>query len=313
MSFPSRRTRLSNVQKSWWKAVLTPGWVITAVLIIAFTYTAFTVLAPWQLGKNERTVERNEAITTAFETDPVPFGEVVAADNTLPAERIWRRVELTGRYQPEAEVLLRLRPVNSEAAYQILTPLTITVGDHAGTVVTINRGYVVMENGTVPRFEAAPTGEVSLVGYAQAREEATGREPVVADGYTQIFDISPESIAAATGVTPIGPYVQLAEDQPGVLTAIPIPKLDRGPYLSYGIQWIAMGIGAPIGLGYFLWAQAKERRRDAQEQAELAALLAADAARTPAGPPDSAGRSRYGDRGKVNPWEKWANRNEQRF
>ena len=31
-----------------------------------------------------------------------------------------------------------------------------------------------------------------------------------------------------------------------------LPHLDAGPFLSYGIQWIAFGIIAPIGVGYFV-------------------------------------------------------------
>lgn len=64
-------------------------------------------------------------------------------------------------------------------------------------------------------------------------------------------------------------YVQLSADQPGVLNAIPVPKLDRGSHLSYGFQWIAFGIMAPLGLGYFIWAEIRERRRVRDEEQEL--------------------------------------------
>lgn len=65
-------------------------------------------------------------------------------------------------------------------------------------------------------------------------------------------------------------YVQLAEGQAGEITAIPVPMLDRGSHLSYAFQWIAFGIMAPLGLGYFIWAEMKERRRVRREEAELA-------------------------------------------
>jgi cytochrome oxidase assembly protein ShyY1 len=63
--------------------------------------------------------------------------------------------------------------------------------------------------------------------------------------------------------------VQLVENQPGALGVLPLPHLDAGPFLSYGIQWIAFGIVAPIGLGYFVFAEIRERRREhgAQETA----------------------------------------------
>ena len=43
---------------------------------------------------------------------------------------------------------------------------------------------------------------------------------------------------------------------------IGLPHLDAGPFLSYGIQWIAFGIIAPIGVGYFVVAEVKQRRRE---------------------------------------------------
>ena len=43
---------------------------------------------------------------------------------------------------------------------------------------------------------------------------------------------------------------------------ISLPHLDAGPFLSYGIQWIAFGILAPIGLSYFLFSEIRERRRE---------------------------------------------------
>jgi len=43
-----------------------------------------------------------------------------------------------------------------------------------------------------------------------------------------------------------------------------VPRLDAGPFLSYGIQWILFGILAPIGLGYFAYSEIRARRQDKQ-------------------------------------------------
>lgn len=96
------------------------------------------------------------------------------------------------------------------------------------------------------------------------------REPFEADGVRQVYSINIEQIAALTGVPLAGSYLQLTEDQPGGLGVIPLPHLDAGPFLSYGIQWIAFGIIAPIGLGYFAFAELRQRRREkaAKEAAE---------------------------------------------
>ena len=39
--------------------LLRPGWIALALVVIAFTYLCFMVLAPWQLGKNTRTSREN--------------------------------------------------------------------------------------------------------------------------------------------------------------------------------------------------------------------------------------------------------------
>ena len=34
--------------------LLRPGWIALAVVVIAFTYLCFSVLAPWQLGRTPK-------------------------------------------------------------------------------------------------------------------------------------------------------------------------------------------------------------------------------------------------------------------
>jgi uncharacterized membrane protein YebE (DUF533 family) len=53
-----------------------------------------------------------------------------------------------------------------------------------------------------------------------------------------------------------------------------VPALDAGPFLSYGIQWIAFGILAPIGLGYFAYSEIQARRQEKQQRAAPAAETA---------------------------------------
>jgi hypothetical protein len=52
---------------------------------------------------------------------------------------------------------------------------------------------------------------------------------------------------------------------------LPLPKLDAGPFLSYGIQWIAFGIVAPLGLGYFVYSELKIRRRESAQRTQAQA------------------------------------------
>ena len=48
--------------------LLRPGWIALAVVVIAFTYLCFSVLAPWQLGKNTKTSRENDQIQQSLTT-----------------------------------------------------------------------------------------------------------------------------------------------------------------------------------------------------------------------------------------------------
>ena len=47
-----------------WAFLLRPGWLALGLVVVAFAYLCFTVLAPWQLGKNTKTNKENEGTST---------------------------------------------------------------------------------------------------------------------------------------------------------------------------------------------------------------------------------------------------------
>jgi cytochrome oxidase assembly protein ShyY1 len=77
-----------------------------------------------------------------------------------------------------------------------------------------------------------------------------------------VYSINTEQVSGLTKVPLAGSYLQLVENQPGGLGMIGVPRLDAGPFLSYGIQWILFGILAPIGLGYFAYSEIRVRRQE---------------------------------------------------
>ncbi|MDN8625127.1 MULTISPECIES: SURF1 family protein [Corynebacterium] len=259
-----------------WRTFLKPGWVITAILVIAFAYVAFTVLAPWQLGKNSRTQATNHRLEKAFHADPVPLSKVITKTASAPTGTIdesneWKRVRFQGSFLADEELVLRNRPVNSDAAYQILTPFRTD----DGTVIMVNRGYVRPESGSrIPSFSPPPSGRVAIQGYVRLDEPAPEQlKTTHDDGYTEITNLSSSWYEKEIPQEKfVHGYVQLEDNQPGTLNAIPLPQLDSGPYLSYGIQWITFGILAPLGLGYFAWAEIRERRKAREEEQEYGAL-----------------------------------------
>lgn len=318
-------------KRSGWRNFLTPGWVITAILVLAFTYAAFSFLAPWQLGKNKDKNAFNQRLEQSLQTDPAPITDVIPSDGeSVGVEKEWTRVSLQGQFLPDKEVLLRNRPVESAHSYQALTPFRLD----GGQTVLVHRGWVAVEgDGAAPRLKPAPRGEVKVTGFIRMSEAVPDAKPTESQGYTQVTGMSTKQISEATDEDLAADYVQLdsesvdrlngmaggdaggdssgggagdgdagadadggdagagegaGSDGAGAsgdtgsgeggdapdLQALPLPHLDGGTNLSYGIQWIAFGILAPVGLGWFVYAEMRERRREREESAEVARLNA---------------------------------------
>src|SRR6201999_1264339 len=148
-----------------------------------------------------------------------------------------------------------------DQAFEVLAPFVVD----DGPTVLVDRGYVRPEQGShVPPFARPPAETVTITARLRDSEPtASGKDPFSRDGVQQVYSINTEQVAALMKVPLAGSYLQLVDNQPGGLGVIGLPHLDAGPFLSYGIQWIAFGIVAPIGLGYFVFAELRERRREA--------------------------------------------------
>ncbi len=245
------------------------GWLALSLVVVAFAYLCFTVLAPWQLGKNTRTSRENNQIQASLSADLVSVTTVLPQQDSVAPDAQWRRVTATGRYLPAATVLARLRVIDGAPAFEVLTPFAV----RNGPTVLVNRGYVrpVQVTG-VPAIPDPPAGTVTVTARVRDSETApTGdKQPFREGGVQQVYAIDTRQIAALTSTPLTGSYLQLVDDQPGGLGALALPQLDAGPFLSYGIQWIAFGILAPIGLGYFVLTEVRTRRREAAVRKDAA-------------------------------------------
>ncbi|HNM85922.1 MAG: SURF1 family protein [Mycobacterium sp.] len=253
--------------------LLRPGWIALALVVVGFAYLCFTVLAPWQLGKNTATSRENRQINASLSADPVALTSVLPHQDSSAPEAQWRRVTATGHYLPDKQVLARLRVVEGQPAFEVLLPFAVD----DGPTVLVNRGYVRPEGGSrVPAIAAPPSGTLTLEGRLRDSETAPpDRKPFTEQGFRQVYAIDTQQLSQLLGVPLTGSYVQLSENQAGGLGVAPLPHLDAGPFLSYGIQWIAFGIVAPIGLAYFVYSELMARRRE-KETAPDAPLTAED-------------------------------------
>ncbi|OBJ61234.1 SURF1 family cytochrome oxidase biogenesis protein [Mycobacterium asiaticum] len=240
--------------------LLRPSWLALALVCIAFTYLCFTVLAPWQLGKNTKTSRENQQLADSLNAAPVPLNSLIPQQDSPTKGQQWRKVTATGHYLPGIRVLARLRVVEGDQAFEVLAPFAVD----GGPTVLVDRGYVRPEQGShIPPIPPPPENTVTITARLRDSEPTVqGKDPFTRDGYQQVFSISTEQVSTLTGVPLAGSYLQLVDDQPGGLGVIGVPRLDAGPFLSYGIQWILFGVLAPVALGYFVYSEVRARRRE---------------------------------------------------
>ncbi|MFC9980677.1 SURF1 family protein [Gordonia sp. NPDC127522] len=257
------------------RTILRPGWIALGLVVAAFAVACFTLLAPWQLGKNSDTERRNDLIRTATSIETAPLAEVAPSSTFVPSSE-WRSAAVTGRYLTDRQALVRLRNVDQRPAVEVLTPFAVSGSDR---VILVNRGFVRPVEGAVPDIPAPPVGEQTVDGRIRAAESvSTDRGTRVENGALTVATINPGLVSAATSTPMDDFYLQLSPDQPGSLGEIPLPQLDTGPYLSYGLQWLAFGVMAPLGVGYFLYSEIRARRRAAATATETSATLTAGTA-----------------------------------
>ena len=247
------------------------------VAVVAFAWVCFAVLAPWQLNKSDDLDARNARLAESVEAEPVPMQQVVDGPGAF-VEREWRVVTLEGRWLPQNEALLRLRSIEGKPVFHVLTVFDPVEGQD----ILVNRGHVpVGENNAVPDYAPAPSGPVEITARVR-KAEAGPTEPVVLDGLPAVRVVDPAPLGDVLGqpVVPEG-YLQLVADQPGSLSPAPIPAIEVGPYLSYGLQWLAFGVLVPAALIYFAWSEIRARRNEVDEDSAAPAPADDDDARDP--------------------------------
>jgi cytochrome oxidase assembly protein ShyY1 len=263
------------------KFLLRPGWLALTLLVFAFAASCFHILSPWQFSRNSEQSASNNALEASFTGNPQPLAQVLPNNAAPDSKTEWHVITVSGTYLPKGEVVARLRTVQGEAAFEVLTPFRTT----NGVVMLIDRGFLKPdERSAVPPYAAPPTGVVNLVTRARQDETDPKHRTAFADPATadklQSYVVSSQVVAQASKLDIRPGYFQLDTNQPGVLTALPLPQTDSGPYLSYALQWIAFGVMAILGWLYFTVRELKPGGALTQEpvhkRKSVAQILAED-------------------------------------
>jgi cytochrome oxidase assembly protein ShyY1 len=249
--------------------LLTPRWLgwLAAALALA---TVMTLLGLWQLSRYEERSEINARIDAADPADPAPFGQVVPGPQSgqevgppAPRGAGWSVVSVTGRFDPDHEVLVRNRTVHGRVGYEVLTPLVLP----DGAAVMVDRGWVPPADAGAefrPEVPPPPTGQVTVVG--RVRPSEGGARPVEHhQGVLQTRRIDVEALATHLPYPLYHAY--LLEETPSDPALTPIPVRYENAWLNggYAVQWWIFAVMVLVG---FVWLALREGRRLGQPAAE---------------------------------------------
>jgi cytochrome oxidase assembly protein ShyY1 len=253
--------------------LLRPGWLALLTVAVGFAVACYTLLAPWQFGREEQREAQQRAIDASFRTAPVPLAELSAPGSGVRGEVEWRQVTVSGSYLPTGEALVRLRVFDGKPAFEVLTPLRTD----DGRLLLVDRGFVTAGSGAaVPAFAPAPAGPVTLVGRLRVDENNPPDRPLFeADGTRQLYAADSRPIAAATGLALEPGRLQLDAEQPGVLAPVPVaPNTGAAPFtnFSYALQWLTFGAIALFAAAYFVRLELLQRRGGSGRAAERSAV-----------------------------------------
>ena len=261
--------------KSWGFA-FSRRWLGYLGLVVVFAI-ACVFLSMWQLARSEEAREAVERVETNWSAAPVDVASVLPALDAFDPDDTWQPVALQGRYLADQQLLVRGRPFEGHAGFEVLVPFELT----DGTVFVVDRGWVPVGNSqdlpdAVP---APPAGETSIVVRLKAGEPTIpGRS--APEG--QLATINLPTVADLVAEpTYTGAYGLLASEDPAPPSrpaAYPRPVADGGPHLSYAFQWVAFGVLAFIGLGWAVRHEYRVRNEDDPEERRRAQSRRAKAA-----------------------------------
>lgn len=246
---------------SVFRRLFTPRWLGALALAILYAVVGYH-LGHWQYGRHEFKVERNALLDAHYRADPVPVTDVLTDRPVNREADDWTRVTATGSYDGQ-QLLVRNRPNNGVFGYEVLAPLRLA----DGSTVIVDRGWV--ENSArgaavVPEVPAAPSGEVTVVGWIRPGENTDDKKLPTG----QVASIALPDVEHAWDTEVLDGYVVLGSEQlpDGTTPPRPAPLADPdrslGPHQAYAFQW---WMSMPVGL-LLIWLGLRRELRDEQPE-----------------------------------------------
>lgn len=264
---------VENTGTPWYRLLLSKRWL--SYLLVTVLFAASCVgLGMWQFARREEARVEIERVLANYDASPVPLTELTPSLAFYTDANKWRPVLTTGTYLADQQFLVRSRPRDQQAGYEVLSPLLLANGE----VFVVDRGWLPAGNSAeqAPRIPAPPTGTVTVVSRLKASEPSIpGRS--YSDGQLATIEL-PLVASLLNRPTYTGSYGLVASENPAPVGTAPLPalppQLDEGNHLSYAFQWLTFALLGFIGLGWAIRNEWRIRNADRPELQEKEAQRA---------------------------------------
>jgi surfeit locus 1 family protein len=237
------------------RTLLSPRLLVSHLLVLVVVAGCLTA-ALWQWDRLGQARENNERLEARLQADPVDVAGLdgLRDGQLAPEELEFRRVEATGTFRPDEEVLQRNQSHRATQGLHVLTPLELA----DGTVVLVRRGWVPSDLDEPPVEQAPPPrGRCASRGAGALGRPAGDRSP----GPRRPAGSTASSTPTCSGSTARSTVSccrwccasrrssPASAELPLVLDA---PTIDEGSHLSYTLQWLSFALIALITYGLWL-------------------------------------------------------------
>jgi surfeit locus 1 family protein len=247
-------------------------WYVTILVILGVA--VLMRLGFWQLERLEQRRALNQLIVERWDQTPFSLNE-----DALPAQVEdlgYRRIEATGVFDYEHQVVLKNQNRQTEPGVKVVTPLLLP----DGRAILVARGWIPFAQSKPEQWSQfnEATDVTTVVGLLQKSQILPGAQPPTAP-QTEWFRIDIEAIQRQM------PYPLL----PVFLTQLPEPgrgfgqlpyrevpfEITEGNHFSYALQWFMFAM--ILGGGYLPYIAYQEKRRQMQRSAGHSDNLSTDA------------------------------------
>lgn len=224
-------------------------WIVAAVVVVTLA-TVFIRLGFWQLDRLEERRASNATGAERLSEEPVRLSRVLEGAGGDVESIQYRRVYVSGIYDPSEEVLIRSQVELGQAGFHVITPLV----EDDGWSVLVNRGWVPLSMDTPPVGPRPPSGRQVVEGWVQLSQSRPAFGPEDRTGEEQVFNRVDIGLIGEQMPHDLASVYVVAMGEGGEQLPIKVDPPDftnEGPHLAYAIQWFGFAAVGLIGF-YFL-------------------------------------------------------------